>query len=257
MNGLTKHQVIKMVNRYIGVSGGYLGTFSYRTHSDFYPEYCELDYEPDALEGTTRERFIHILSNAPPSDQAKILKGVVEYYPLGATQAPPSRTPELQAEILGWAANLSGSPAVTSPTLSPDFESTRRHLQDAETLIQSHGAHRAIDRVHTALHEFLRHECNRAGLPLDPKAKLNPAFKILREQHPAFRGKSSGDAEVRKIVRAFGGILEALNDVRNNASPAHPNETLKETEAMLAINAGHTILHYIHAKIARHESGGA
>ena len=31
---------MKIVNRYIGVTGGYLGDFSYRTDADFYPEHC-------------------------------------------------------------------------------------------------------------------------------------------------------------------------------------------------------------------------
>jgi hypothetical protein len=31
---LTPREVMKVVNRYIGVSGGYLGDFSYRTHAE-------------------------------------------------------------------------------------------------------------------------------------------------------------------------------------------------------------------------------
>jgi hypothetical protein len=37
--GLTNGQILGIVNRYIGVSGGYLGDFTYGTHSDFYAEY--------------------------------------------------------------------------------------------------------------------------------------------------------------------------------------------------------------------------
>jgi hypothetical protein len=29
--------VVRVVNDYIGVSGGYLGDFTYRTHQEFYP----------------------------------------------------------------------------------------------------------------------------------------------------------------------------------------------------------------------------
>jgi hypothetical protein len=58
MAGLTNPEIMKIVNRYIGVSAGYLGDFSYQTHAAFYPEYCELDIDPYQYEGTTRERFI-------------------------------------------------------------------------------------------------------------------------------------------------------------------------------------------------------
>ena len=54
---LTPQEVMKIVNRYIGVAGGYLGDFSYRTHAEFYPEYCDLDIDPNNYAGTTRERF--------------------------------------------------------------------------------------------------------------------------------------------------------------------------------------------------------
>ena len=71
---MTKQEITRLVNRYIGVSGGYLGDFSYRTHADFYPEYCDLDIKPDDYPGTTRERFITILSSRARDDQAKIVK---------------------------------------------------------------------------------------------------------------------------------------------------------------------------------------
>ena len=45
---LTDPEIVRIVNRYIGVSGGYLGIperFTYRTHSDFYASIatCRLD----------------------------------------------------------------------------------------------------------------------------------------------------------------------------------------------------------------------
>lgn len=45
---------MKIVNRYIGVRDGYLGDFTYRTHAEFYPEYCGLDIDPATYPGTTR-----------------------------------------------------------------------------------------------------------------------------------------------------------------------------------------------------------
>lgn len=61
---LTEGEITRVVNRYIGVAGGYLGDFSYRTHADFYPEYCNLDIDPGGYEGTTA-------SASSPSSQAR------------------------------------------------------------------------------------------------------------------------------------------------------------------------------------------
>ncbi len=37
--GLSRGEVLRIVKGYIGVEGGYLGDFSYASHSDFYAEY--------------------------------------------------------------------------------------------------------------------------------------------------------------------------------------------------------------------------
>jgi hypothetical protein len=79
---------MKIVDHWIGVSGGYLGDFSYRTHAEFYPGYCGLDFDPYDYEGTTRERFIETTSGAGPRDQARIVHGVLERFPIGADDAP-------------------------------------------------------------------------------------------------------------------------------------------------------------------------
>lgn len=67
-DGMTDHEITRLVNRYIGVSGGYLGLperFSYRTHGDFYSEYCDLEVSFEGHEGTTRETFMSILASLP------------------------------------------------------------------------------------------------------------------------------------------------------------------------------------------------
>lgn len=82
---LKQSEIYRFVNDYIGVSGGYLNGFSYRTHNEFYPYYCDLEinvanYEP----GTTREKFIRILEEVNLLAQAKILKGVFKKFPVSS-----------------------------------------------------------------------------------------------------------------------------------------------------------------------------
>ena len=56
-------EIIRLVNRYIGVSNGYLGDFSRRGLEEFYPESCRLDLNLHTVfpHGATRERYIAIL----------------------------------------------------------------------------------------------------------------------------------------------------------------------------------------------------
>ncbi|NJN90679.1 MAG: toll/interleukin-1 receptor domain-containing protein [Leptolyngbyaceae cyanobacterium SL_5_14] len=110
MSGLTNQEIKKIVNRYIGVFDGYLSNFSYRTHADFYPEYCDLDVDPNQYEGTTRQRFITILENSPPHIQAKIVRGVLQRFPLDdESKKPSSRTKELYDELLSVVLRLEGT----------------------------------------------------------------------------------------------------------------------------------------------------
>jgi hypothetical protein len=77
---LKQSEISKVVSKYIGVSGGYLGDFLYRSHHEFYLE-LDLDNDPYKYDGTTRERFIKILSESSPAVQAKILEGVLTRFP--------------------------------------------------------------------------------------------------------------------------------------------------------------------------------
>ena len=101
---LTRVEINKLVNRYIGVNGGYLGDFSYRTHHDFYLG-LDLDIDPYSYDGTTRVRFIRILTESPPDIQARILQGILDRFPVGSSEL---RTQERRDEIAGWIARLRG-----------------------------------------------------------------------------------------------------------------------------------------------------
>lgn len=247
--GLSRPEMYSVVNDYIGVEGGYLSDFTYRSHAEFYPYYCDLDVNPLELDGmTTRERFLHILERAKPSDQAKILRGVLRKCPPSDDGGRRSHTRARNIELL--AARLETGAGVSSPTPRITSEIVERAIVDAETLIAKNGATSGVDRVHTALHGYLKAACDEAHLTCAKDPGLTDLFKVLREQHPRFSVQGPRGGDIEQVLRAIGAILAALNPERNRASVAHPNEALRgEPEAMLVINAARTILHYLDAKM--------
>lgn len=250
MTGLTGGEIAKVIHRYIGVSGGYLGDFSYRTHAEFYPLYCDLSIDPNEIEGTTRERFIEILKSQSPTDQAKILRGLLERFPVGAANAPDTRTEALRSEMQMLISRLEQNAPVAN--LSPKITSAvvDQAIIDAENLLRTSGAASAVDRVHTAMHGYLREVCSQANIPYDKADTMPRLFKLLRQQHPAFQTSGAFSQETVRVLNAFGTILDSLNTLRNHATPVHPNDVLLEySEAMLAINAARTVLHYLNSKI--------
>lgn len=252
MAGMTKMDIKRLVNRYIGVSGGYLGDFSYRTHADFYPEYCNLDIDPSQYEGTTRERFEAILETSAPHVQAKIVRGILEKYPPKEGDAGMAK---LRDDFLALASQLQASTSVPLATTSITSEVVERAITDAETLICTSGAASGVDRIHTALHGYLGALCDDFLISHEDGPTMTTLLKRLRSDHPAFKADGPRSQDITQVMRAISAILDELNPLRNNASVAHPNETLlDEPEAMLAINAARTILRYLDAKLAKYKS---
>lgn len=128
---LKESEINKVVYRYIGVDGGYLGDFSYRSHREFYID-LDLDIKPDNYPGTTRSRFIQILTQSPPAIQSRILEGVLEKYPLGASGL---RTQERYDEISSWISRLRGAASVRVPAPRITSQVVSKALVDAEHLL--------------------------------------------------------------------------------------------------------------------------
>ncbi len=145
---------------------------------------------------------------------------------------------------------LSVNDGVASPTPAQTSDVVRAALGDAEVLIREGRAASAVDRVHTALHGHLRGLCVAANISL-PSGDLSitALLKALRENHPRFQETISFGDEARRMVMSMSTALDALNTIRNNASLAHPNESLLgEAEAQLAIDSARTVFRYVDSK---------
>lgn len=244
---LTPRDVLLITNRYIGVSEGYLGDLRYRSHREFYLEYCDLDFDTDAMPGTTRERFITILTQATPAIQARIIRGVLAKYPPESRSRPERAQLAPELERMAVRLEVGGGPA--APRLASPRDIVVLALADAEVLLRDRGAGSAVDRIHTALHGYLRHECAIAGLDAPEDAGLTKVFSTVVDKHPAFAGLHHADA-LRKAVRSQAGFIDAINTLRNNASAAHPNnQVLSTPEAEFVVNIAKSILTYLDARI--------
>jgi Abortive infection C-terminus len=138
--------------------------------------------------------------------------------------------------------------AISTPLLQKKSLAVSRALNDFELLINSKGgAVSSVDRIHTALHGYLRVICEESAIPCSADADITTLFKVIRERHPKFQPPGG---EVTKILRGFAQIVDAMNPVRNHHSMAHPSdELLDEPEALLAINAVKSLLHYLNNKL--------
>lgn len=249
---LTIREISRVVYDYIGVDAGYLRGFTYGIHQEFYPRYCDLDIDPLEMHGTTRARFITILKRENPTNQAKILKGVLHKFPL--TSFPEDEREEKQKirnEIKDMIRKLKGYAPITSPNLAITSDVVERAINDANTLMEKSGATSGVDRIHTALHGYLKAVCEKQNISFPKRASLTVLLKTLRNEHPAFQKDVPRKKDIGKILLSLGTILDALNPIRNLGSVAHPNiELLEEDEAQLVINTAQTVLHYFNSKLS-------
>lgn len=135
---------------------------------------------------------------------------------------------------------------VATPVAAAPVEVVKRALRDAEHLLATSGAVSAIDRAHTALHGYLKWVCQQAGnLPATKDPGITELMKHA-ESHPKFGVSAVHSDKITRILRAFASALDAINQVRNRGSLAHPNEhLLDDADAMLVVNAARTMLRYL------------
>jgi hypothetical protein len=261
MNKLSQKEVNSVIT-YIGGQGGYLGNFSYRTHAEFYPLYCGLDINPNEYEGTTRQRFIEILSIANGYEQAKILKGILEKYPIERYEElheeefistiELSNKKRLFINIKNWINELEGKGLIKVDELKYNYQFVDDVLNQAELLIHNHSAASAIDRTHTALHGYLKRICNEAGINFEAtKPKIQDIFSKLKTEHPCFKIDIQEHYKpINQIINSLCKVLDNCNEIRNNRTYTHPNEEiLEEQESLFIINISRAILNYVNSKI--------
>ena len=245
---LHMQEAMKLVNQYIGVTGGYLGDFSYRTHGEFYPEFCGLEISLESFEGTTREKFLSILRGSTPGVQAKIIRGTLARFPVEHPNRPDTRTWDLFNELTFIADRLEKVLTVGSV---PNFsrEAVTAALLEAEKAQAEGNPIGAVDRMHTVIHGYLISVCNQLDFVHNKEDTISKLFKVIRRNHPKIL-KENGNPNMEKLFNSFSNILDALSPIRNNSSLAHPNsELVGEAEAILVSNTIRTILQYLDSKI--------
>jgi hypothetical protein len=122
-------------------------------------------------------------------------------------------------------------------------------LSQARTLILSHGAPAALDRIHTVFHGYLKVACENAKIPIpNDRPGIIELLGLLRK-HSVFVFEPELESLVTQTLRGAQKSIDALETFRNNHSLAHPQDMLPEPEALLVINLTQAILRYIDARL--------
>jgi hypothetical protein len=253
--GLTGPEIAGVLD-YVQVQGDYLGRgygdWSHQKLQEFFWR-SGLTIDTSTMVGSIKNKFLSVLRDAAPADQAQILRGLLDKYAIGPSYRDGDEQHTARETILVLAERLEGKTS-TLPTRPTRITSdvVEEALQQADTLIAKHGPSAALDRVHTAFHGYLLAVCDQAAIAYPDKADITTLYKILRAQHPKLSMGAVRAQDVDRVLKTMASIVDVLNPLRNNSSMAHPNDDrLEAAEARLVIDATKTMLHYLDEKLRR------
>lgn len=134
---------------------------------------------------------------------------------------------------------------VSKPELENTNESVYEALKDAEVLIHERGAPNAYDRMHTALHSFLRQVCENNSIKYDKNDAITALLPEINNYLKSLPNDGRND-KVFAMLRSANSMLDSMNYLRNHNSLSHPNERLlNNSDARFAINLARSIMSYI------------
>lgn len=227
----------RKLEKLLGMTGGYVLTFSDRTFGDFFDEYrVEIDAERYKARGTSKANRMRTFWELDTNHAVgRVIGGLIEY----ATDENcfGESNPVLIDDCRKIAQRLlSDQPVAELDALAAtaderDFEVVAEHVREAIEKNQPEGA---LDRLHTFVIKFVRIACEPYGIEVD---RDKPLHSVFGEYVRALRGGGHLEsAMTERILKSSISVLEAFSDVRNNKSLAHDNPILNYEESLLIFN---------------------
>lgn len=135
---------------------------------------------------------------------------------------------------------------VTFQQIATRSGTIQKAVEDAEVFIREERYDSAVDRVHTAFHGYLRQLLLDHGVAYGKDDGLPALFTRLHGFYgDSIQPTDVGD-RVKSILRSAGGMVNAVNELRNNNTIAHPNgHLIQKREAQLVIRMVYAIVDYI------------
>lgn len=218
----------------LGMQSGYLLDFSDRTFGDFF---CtDVGVDPDAAPekilfsayGSSKtKRLRSFIAKAPPHLVARALRALWEYREnnmLGGSGPREDRLKEVYFRVVG---QFEGEEQIIDSTGIEAFE-TNETLQELVAAIRrdldAGRPNAGLDRLHTyCMKRFASLVIKHGGTPCSEHdalhARVGKYVKVLKTERNLTEMSE-------RIIKSSISTFEAMNDIRNNNSLAHDNESL-------------------------------
>lgn len=122
----------------------------------------------------------------------------------------------------------------------------QKAVDDATVFIRGGKYDSAVDRIHTAFHGYLRQLLTDHQIVYGREDSLSALYNKLHDYYGNNIQPPDVAARIKTIMRSGAGIINSVNELRNNNTIAHPNGPLiQEREAQLVIRLVNVIVDYI------------
>lgn len=130
--------------------------------------------------------------------------------------------------------------------ISEKSDTVMKAVEDAEVFIRNGRFDSAVDRIHTAFHGYLQHLLTKHHVSFDSEDSLPALYTKLHTFYGNSIQPHDVASRIKKIVRSGIGVVDAVNDLRNNNTLAHPNDPLiQKREAELVIRLINVLIEFI------------
>jgi hypothetical protein len=125
-------------------------------------------------------------------------------------------------------------------------DTIKKAIDDSNVFIREGKYDSAVDRIHTALHGYLRQLLTEHHVAYENEDNLSSLYNKLHEYYKNNIQPYDVATKIKTILRSGGGIINSVNELRNNNTISHPNILLiQKREALLVIRFLNAIVDYI------------
>ena len=249
------------IEKFLGMSSGYVADFSDRTFHEFVGVVTGLDMNDEKYHYASNSKanrlrqFIKIEDN---NIVGKLLQEMCHHYfeklkEAQATSWHPKdadaleKEEELYHECLKISQTLQGNLVDDISAIKPnsddvDFKKLAETIRES---IEKNLPEVALDRLHTFVMKYIRELCKKHGIEYTDEEALHSVFgKYIK----FLTANAYLETEMSKrILKTSISNLDSFNDVRNNKSFAHDNPILNYEESVLVFNSISSMIKFIEA----------
>lgn len=251
MATLTGIEKLKL-EKFLGMSSGYVLDFSNRTLQEFVVENTSRDIYDSKYEygsGSKANRLRAFWGKEPGQVVGKLIANMLEYWKVGKLMRGEDVIPSDQslyneclkiAEKLKHESVVENIDALQANVDDKNFQMLAKSIRES---IEKNEPEIAIDRLHTFVVRYIRELCDKHSIAYTKDTPLHSLFggyiKFLQEN------KFIESEMTERILKSSISVLESFNSVRNNQSFAHDNKILNYHESILIFNDIANVIRFI------------